>query len=188
MSSSASTQKSRKFPKYIDPNYPKRPLNAYLRFWMQFRPELMAKNENLNLTKTAQIAGKEWYNLGDIQREEYKREADQEWKTFRQQIQNYKANDGRTKWNEFKSSLPAKMYPKSPVAIYIRENYRLVADKADNAEKTNREIMKQLAEDWKVADQDTKQKYKEIWAQEKTNFVAKYGQYLKYANKTSMNW
>eukprot|EP01084_Bolivina_argentea_P159969 278617_1 len=149
-------QKKRKYPKYVDPNYPKRPLNAYLRFWLQFQPEFMEKNKNINLANSAKIAGNEWYNLGDIQRTQYQGECKAEWSNFTDQIKQYRENNGFAKWKETKKSLPKKMYPKSPVSIYIRNNYQTTSSDPDNEGKSNREIMRELAEQWKVADEFVK--------------------------------
>ena len=166
-----------KYPKYIDPNYPKRPLNGYLRFWLQFQPEFMEKNKSMKISKVAKIAGQEWFNLGDIQRKTYDDESQSHFERFRESIEEYRANDGYNKWIEIKQSLPKKLYPKSPVSVYIRENYKNVA--SEYPDKTNKEIMRLLVENWKIEDDHNKNIYKQIWAKEKQEFISKYGQYLK---------
>ena len=98
--------------------------SAYLRFWAAFQPQAMEKNKSLKLTKCASIAGQEWYHLGDAQRAEYVRESEAEWRQFQQQIKQYRESGGFQKWAEIKKTLPNKGYPKSPIAIYIRENYK----------------------------------------------------------------
>lgn len=168
--------KTRKCPKYIDPNYPKRPLNGYLRFWLQFQPEFMEKNKNVKISDVAKIAGKEWFHLGDIQRKIYQDKCVSNFQEFRDKIKEYRENDGYNKWNKIKESLPKKLYPKSPVSVYIRENYKNAASEFPN--KTNKEIMQSLAENWKLEDDYTKNIYKKMWESEKGEFILKYGQYL----------
>eukprot|EP00484_Ammonia_sp_Unknown_P022391 CAMPEP_0197053738 /NCGR_PEP_ID=MMETSP1384-20130603/27916_1 /TAXON_ID=29189 /ORGANISM="Ammonia sp." /LENGTH=178 /DNA_ID=CAMNT_0042486679 /DNA_START=128 /DNA_END=661 /DNA_ORIENTATION=- len=147
-SGSSASKKKRSGPKYVDPNYPKRPLNGYLRFWLQFQTEFMEKNKNVNLVSSAKIAGQEWYHLGDIQRQQYEAAAQPEWQKFREEVQQYRENNGLEKWNETKKSLPRKNYPKSPVAIYIRENFLKESENAANAEKSAKDVVKSLAEKW----------------------------------------
>ena len=143
----------------------------------------MDKNKNINLSKSAQIAGKEWYHLGDIQRKQYAAESEASWKQFRSQIEEYKKNDGYNKWNEFKKTLPNKSYPRSPLAIYIRQNYQKLAQSFSDQHKTNKEIMQSLVEQWKNENDFTKDQYRQIWKREKEQFISQYGQYLKQARK-----
>ena len=52
-----------------------------------------------------------------------------------------------------------------------------------NQNKTNKEIMQSLVEQWNTEDDYTKTIYKEMWAKEKQEFISKYGQYLKNNHK-----
>ena len=91
---------------------------------------MQQNSNNISLTTAASIAGREWHHLGDIQRKEYEQECDGEWKEFRTNIVQYKENDGFTKWRKEKQRLPKRMYPKSPVAIYIRHHFKEYKEKA----------------------------------------------------------
>mmetsp|Transcript_50464 Transcript_50464/g.83982 ORF Transcript_50464/g.83982 Transcript_50464/m.83982 type:complete len:200 (-) Transcript_50464:1365-1964(-) len=172
-STSANQPQSRKkkYPKYADPNYPKRPMNGYLLFWSKFRPDLMAKNDGLSLIQTAKIAGKEWHNMGDIQRDEWRRNAEAKWRQYRQSLVQYKSSGGLEKWQEQKQTLPQKLYPRSPIAVYMREQWKPESS------------MKQLAQQWEQESDDAKDKYKAMWRQEKQTFLDKYGKYLKTQQK-----
>ena len=143
----------------------------------------MDKIPDIKLTKAAEIAGKEWYNMADTQRDDWQKESQPSFEEFRRKIDIYRENDGYKKWAEMKQSLPKKSYPRSPVAVYIRENYKKVSSNISNQNKTNREIMQSLAQQWKIENDFIKNKYKEIWNKEKQEFVSKYGQYLKNSHK-----
>ena len=102
----------------------------------------MEKNTDLKLTKCACIAGGEWHNLGDGQRAEYMKESEADWNRFREQIKKYRENGGFQKWAEVKQTLPNKAYPKSPIAIYIRDNYTKYTQSLGSTTTDRRDIMK----------------------------------------------
>jgi len=174
----SSSHKKRNYPRYVDPNYPKRPLNGYMRFWLQFQPELMDRNKEIDLVTCAKIAGKEWYDMAESQRAEWHRESEEEWKRFQHGIKEYRDNDGFAKWKETKDALPNKTYPRSPLNIFIRHNFkeRAAAMPRNTASK---DIVRDLVEQWKALDESDKEQYREMWQSEKDQFLQSYGRYLR---------
>merc|ERR1719295_2106315 len=167
------TQKKRNYPRYVDPDYPKRPLNGYMRFWLQFQPELMDKNKELDLVTCAKIAGKEWYHMAESQREDWTKESESDWKQFQQSIKAYRDNDGFAKWKETKDTLPSKSYPRSPLNIYIRQHFKdFAATMPENT--SSKDIVSGLVNQWKELDDSKKDQYREVWQSEKDHFLQTY--------------
>merc|ERR1711936_249156 len=60
--------------KAADPNKLKRPLNAYMMFANEKRPELQKKHPELKITEIAKMIGEEWRSMSDDEKSPYTRE------------------------------------------------------------------------------------------------------------------
>ena len=168
----------------------------------------MSKKQNISLTECAKMAGKEWYNLGEIQRKQYNEQSQKEWNEFRKKIEQYRKNNGYMKWKIKKQGLPKKMYYRSPSTYYVGQNWPKYS-KWNKYNKYNKLSNKQilnvkyyifskyfdffikiiiniqiLIKQWINLDDSAKDWYKMQFIKQKNEFISKYGIYLKYSQKS----
>jgi len=87
------------------PGLPKRPLNAYNVFFQQERLKLQ-QDENLQIgfEEFGKIIGARWKELSDKEREKYDERAREDSVRYRKEMDAYKANNGKRKYEETESA------------------------------------------------------------------------------------
>ena len=145
----AYTTKADKVGKEKDPNAPKRPQSSYFLFMNDRRPALQKEKPELKFGDLTKQLTEDWKALSEKDRKKYDDMAAKDKERYEKEME-----DAGLK-KEKKEDGPKK--PQSSFFLYsadMRDKYK----KSDPDLKFG-EVAKKIAEDWKKADQKTKEKY-----------------------------
>lgn len=137
-----------------DPEKPKRPHSAYLRYMVDFR----AKNPGLKVTETAKQAGQEWKQLGALQRAPYEEAYAKESKVYKDKLQEYITSGKQAAWKRD----PEK--PKKPLTGFMRfaQEFRVKRPDLGMVQQTQ-----EAAIEWKALPQEQRKPHEDKYLQEK---------------------
>lgn len=132
-----------KSKKKIDPNKPKRPLTAFMRYSASRRSVIRNENNSLSMIDISKIIGEEWRALSDDKKRPYHDAAEVDHEKYKIAKSAYDA------------SKPKR--PRTAYAFYMKENRSRIAEAHPN--ESPRDLMKYIAEAWKNCDSAEKDKY-----------------------------
>lgn len=132
-----------KSKKKVDPNKPKRPLTAFMRYSASRRKIIRDENPQHSMIQISKIIGEEWRGLTDDGKRPYHDAAAVDHEKYKKLKEAYDA------------SKPKR--PRTAYAFYMKENRARIA--ADHPEVSPRDLMKYIAAAWKELDTDGKGKY-----------------------------
>ena len=132
-----------KSKKKVDPNKPKRPLTAFMRYSASRRSVIRTQNKELSMIQISKIIGEEWRGLTDDGKRPYHDAAAADHEKYKVAKEAYDA------------SKPKR--PRTAYAFYMKENRARIA--AAHPEVSPRDLMKFIAAAWKELDATGKGKY-----------------------------
>lgn len=132
-----------KSKKKVDPNKPKRPLTAFMRYSASRRKVIREKNPQHSMIQISKIIGEEWRGLTDDGKRPYHDAAAVDHEKYKKLKDAYDA------------SKPKR--PRTAYAFYMKLNRARIA--ADHKEVSPRDLMKFIAAEWKQLDVDGKGQY-----------------------------
>tara|TARA_B100000424_G_C22872920_1_gene464862 strand:- start:252 stop:716 length:465 start_codon:yes stop_codon:yes gene_type:complete len=149
-----------KSKKSRDPNRPKRPLTAFMRFSKSKRQELKLKYPDKSMTDLSKLIGVAWKAADDLEKRPFQESAASDHELYRKEIEKY---------NKRKPKRPRTAY-----AFFMQTERSKVAKKYP--EKNPRELMQYIALAWKQLSKEEKQTYTDMavedrqrWTNEKNN-------------------
>ena len=87
---SAKNEKSSKTKKVRDPNMPKRPQNAYMRYFNENRPSFVTKYPDAKTTEISKLAAEAWGKMTDKQKVKYEKAYQKEREEYIVKFSEYK--------------------------------------------------------------------------------------------------
>jgi hypothetical protein len=135
-----------KTKKKHDPNRPKRPLTAFMRYSASRRSVIRTENNDLSMIQISKIIGEEWRGLGDDGKRPFHDQAAADHEKY------------KTAKEAYDASKPKR--PRTAYAFFMKENRAAIA--AKNPGTTPRDLMKFIAADWKKLTDNGKAKYSKM--------------------------
>jgi hypothetical protein len=132
-----------KSKKKTDPNKPKRPLTAFMRYSASRRSVIRKENSALSMIDISKIIGEEWRGLSDDAKRPFHDAAEVDHEKYKIAKSAYDA------------SKPKR--PRTAYAFYMKENRAKIAEEHPN--ESPRDLMKYIAESWKNCGASEKEKY-----------------------------
>ena len=129
--------------KQVDPNKPKRPLTAFMRYSAKRRPAIRAENNGFSMIQISKIIGDEWRNLTDSDKRPYHDAAAADHVKY------------KTLKDAYDASKPKR--PRTAYAFYMKENRNVIA--TSHPECNPRDLMKFIAAEWRKLSPEGKGKY-----------------------------
>nr|XP_009857508.1 transcription factor protein isoform X2 [Ciona intestinalis] len=135
------------------PDYPKRPLTPYFRFFMEKRDSFATQHKDLtNLEVTAELS-KIYRSLPQKQKEKYV----QDWKKETAEYKVY-MKKFREEHPTYFVTRPTKPHePRTPAAIYKEEQYSIFA--TENTDMSKKQCLGALKKKYKTLEDEEKQQY-----------------------------
>ena len=134
-----------------DPNRPKRPLTAFMRYSSFRRPLIKEQHKDKSMIEISKIIGQEWKLLPENKKRPFHDEAAKDHETYRLAKEAYD------------KSKPKR--PRTAYALFMKAIRSNVA--RENPGVGPRELMKHIAEKWKSLDLESKQKYSDMAKQDR---------------------
>ena len=138
--------KTKSNKKKKDPNKPKRPLTAFMRFSQSRRAVLKKQNPNASMTDISKLIGQEWKVTDKKVLQPYHDQSAKEHEIY------------KAKMDIYNKSKPKR--PRTAYALFMKANRQKIADKHLNT--TPRDLMKYIAADWKALSSVEKKKYQDL--------------------------
>jgi len=135
-----------KSKKKHDPNRPKRPLTAFMRYSASRRSVIRTENNDLSMIQISKIIGEEWRGLSDDGKRPFHDQAAADHEKY------------KTAKEAYDASKPKR--PRTAYAFFMKENRANIA--AKNPGTTPRDLMKYIAADWKKLSDNEKAKYSKM--------------------------
>ena len=132
-----------KTKKIKDPNRPKRPLTAFMRYSSQRRSKIRVEDPTASMIQISKIIGDEWRNLNSTDKQPFHDAAAKDQEVYKLAKEAY----DKTK--------PKR--PRTAYALFMKTNRSMIAEKHPNV--SPRDLMKYIATEWKSLTVDEKQKY-----------------------------
>jgi hypothetical protein len=179
-----------------DPNAPKKPKTVYLLFCDDHREKLSKELGIKNAALLSKELGKRWKEIDPAEKKKYEEMYERAKKEYDKEFAEYQKNkpesesesesesDSDSDKGKKKRKAPKKKKdpnaPKQPPTAYLifcSENRAKV--KAENKDLSMIEVTKKLSEQWRALDDDGKQKYNQMAAQQKAEYEKKMQIYKK---------
>jgi len=135
-----------KSKKKVDPNKPKRPLTAFMRYSASRRSVIRTQNKELSMIQISKIIGEEWRGLSDEGKRPYHDQAAADHEKY------------KTAKEAYDASKPKR--PRTAYAFFMKENRASIAE--ENPGTTPRDLMKHIASAWKKLSSEEKGKYSKM--------------------------
>lgn len=180
--------KSKKAPK--DPNAPKRPLSSYMLWAGEVRNKIKEENPEYSITDIAKMLGKMWSNVGDDERQTYKKKADDMKAKYQKRLSKYRESTEyldhleelwKHKIQQTKAQFPKDEHaPKRPLSDYmlyvkdVREQF-----KEENPSLSMTEQTAKIAKSWKSLSSDAQAPYRVKAKDLKAEYTKKLEKYKK---------
>lgn len=129
-----------------DPNKPKRPLTAFMRYSSTRRSKIRSDDPTKSMIEISKIIGEEWRNLSVVDKRPYHDSATKDHEEYRIAKEKYDA------------SKPKR--PRTAYALFMKTNRAEIAEK--NPSVSPRELMKFIAARWKGLNATEKSKYDQM--------------------------
>jgi len=142
-----------------DPNAPKRPMSSYMMFVKENRSRIVAENPDCKQTQILSIAGAEWKELTDADKQKYDALNAKDKKRYEREMASYTPPKGMTAGGKRKKEKDpnAPKRPSTPYFAFMNEKRAQI--KADNPNCSIGEIGKIGGKLWAELDDATKQAY-----------------------------
>lgn len=135
-----------KTKKAKDPNRPKRPLTAFMRYSSKRRAKIRLDDPSKSMIQISKIIGEEWRNLSANDKRPFHDAATKDHEVYRIAKEKYDA------------SKPKR--PRTSYALFMKTNRAYIAKKNPNV--SPRELMKFIAAEWKALNSVEKEKYEKM--------------------------
>lgn len=132
--------------KVKDPNRPKRPLTAFMRYSSKRRSNIRLKDPSASMIQISKIIGEEWRNLSVTEKRPFHDAATRDHEVYRIAKEKYDA------------SKPKR--PRTSYALFMKTNRAAIAKK--NPTVSPRDLMKFIAAEWKALNSNEKSKYEKM--------------------------
>lgn len=129
-----------------DPNRPKRPLTAFMRYSSKRRSKIRLEDPTKSMIQISKIIGEEWRNLSANDKRPFHDAATKDHEEYRVAKEKYDA------------SKPKR--PRTSYALFMKTNRAYIAKKNPNV--SPRELMKFIAAEWKALNSVEKEKYEKM--------------------------
>ena len=135
-----------KTKKKQDPNRPKRPLTAFMRYSASRRSTIRGENSELSMIQISKIIGEEWRGLSDDGKRPFHDQAAADHEVY------------KTAKEAYDASKPKR--PRTAYAFFMKEIRAAIAE--ENPGTTPRDLMKYIASAWKKLNDNEKAKYSKM--------------------------
>lgn len=140
-----------KTKKVKDPNKPKRPLTAFMRYSSSRRSKIRQKQPQSSMIEISKIIGEEWRSLAESDKRPFHDAAAKDHEEYK---------IAKAAYDESKPKRPRTAY-----ALFMKTNRASIA--AKNPDVSPRDLMKFIASEWKQLKPDEKSYYDKLAADDR---------------------
>jgi len=132
-----------KTKKEKDPNRPKRPLTAFMRYSSTRRSKIRLEKPGMSMVEISKLIGEEWRNLCDNDKRPFHDAATKDHEEYK---------IAKAAYDKSKPKRPRTAY-----ALFMKANRSSIAEEHPGV--SPRDLMKHIAEKWKSLTSEEKSKY-----------------------------
>jgi|UniRef100_A0A7S4D1B1 hypothetical protein len=169
-----------------DPNAPKKPMASFFFFCQEKRAEYRKEHPDVTFGEVGKALGELWKQLTAEEKAPFEKQAAQDKQRYEKEMQSYTppmrdASNGGDAKPQKKSK--AKKDPNAPkrgmTSFFLFSNDMRAKVKNEGGGLKASEIVTKLAEMWKEADKETKEKYEKLAAADRDRYAKQMAAYKK---------
>lgn len=159
------------------PDMPKKPMSAYLRYFQERRPKILANNPSLSMVEVAKLVAEKFATLSEKKKNKLKKSYEQELIEYRQKLLRFKEEHPdiykqRSQRKTFDQLGPDK--PRTPFQLYKQNKLKKISDKSDL-----KSIVDKIRESWNNISDNKRYKFIKKSLQDEERYNAELEEFIK---------